>query len=439
MQHVDEGELHAWLDGALDQLGEGRAGQVREHLRTCALCREALVAEETLRARADDVLALAVPRSIDAPPFETLVERARAVQPVAAPARSRLSRVARMGWAASIVLALGAGWMAREIDVRPKTSDEMANVAGGVVPVAAVASDVGAGSTEVAAGPSVARTETQPSGEASVLSRAASGSRPVARRDAEPAPAVEKASPVPGQAASTRMTSASRALAEPRSEPTVEPIESASSPAPAAAAASRDARATAPSIPVVAERKPAAPVADADGSRSASTRPTVLVSRRPRPGENAAASAVRSSGVGLQSGRDSTDVPGLFARGRVGSAGTSKVAVTNDADIEEAVDLIVPDLPVLRVEWTEVSPGRPGLRVLQRLSPSDTLEVRFVRSGGAAADAIADPLAAVVGVSLRAGWSQVVRVHRDGWLVARAPVKAEELEVLVDRAGSKSK
>jgi hypothetical protein len=30
-----------------------------------------------------------------------------------------MSRMARVGWAASVVLALGAGWMAREVGLRP--------------------------------------------------------------------------------------------------------------------------------------------------------------------------------------------------------------------------------------------------------------------------------------------------------------------------------
>ena len=97
MRHVDEGELHAWLDGALDQLGDDRASRVREHLRVCASCRETLVAEETLRARADEVLGLAAPRSIDAPPFETLVERARAVSVATAAPRASLTRAAQIG------------------------------------------------------------------------------------------------------------------------------------------------------------------------------------------------------------------------------------------------------------------------------------------------------------------------------------------------------
>ena len=410
MRHVDEGDLHAWLDGALDQLGDGRAAEVREHLRSCASCREALVAEETLRARADQVLTLAVPRSIDAPPFETLVERAHALQPPVAPAaRSRLSRVTWMGWAASVVVALGAGWTARTLEMSPDAEMRVATVPVAEVrqPVIATAAKQEIASSDAAAGPEPQRVADR-EGVSSYGSRGTS--RPVREEAAAP--------PLIGSVAES--------LAAPEAQAAAVEAPSAAPPT-----------APAPAAPQVAtEQRPVAPATNAVASPRAA-RPTVLVSRRPRPGESAAlAAAPRRSGLGIQRGADTTSVRGLFALGGVRGTGASKVALSTDADIDEAVDLIVPELPVLRVEWTEVSPGRPGLRVLQRLSPADTLEVRFVRSGGAAADAAADPLEAGVGVPLRAGWSQVVRVHRDGWLVARAPMKVEELEDLVDRAGS---
>jgi hypothetical protein len=42
--------------------------------------------------------------------------------------------------------------------------------------------------------------------------------------------------------------------------------------------------------------------------------------------------------------------------GKQGSASGTKV--TNQADLDEALDLIVPDLKTLHVEWTEVVPGQ---------------------------------------------------------------------------------
>ena len=92
MWHVAEGELHAWLDGALGQLGDARALEVREHLRSCAECQERLAVEEAVRAHAIEVLALAGPTVVAAPPFEALVERARVGLSEGAGTRSRVSR-----------------------------------------------------------------------------------------------------------------------------------------------------------------------------------------------------------------------------------------------------------------------------------------------------------------------------------------------------------
>ena len=55
----------------------------------------------------------------------------------------------------------------------------------------------------------------------------------------------------------------------------------------------------------------------------------------------------------------------------------------------------------------------------------------------AVGDTTVDPLTGLVSASLRAGWSQVVRVHRDGWLIARAPLARDVLEALVERAGTR--
>ena len=103
------------------------------------------------------------------------------------------------------------------------------------------------------------------------------------------------------------------------------------------------------------------------------------------------------------------------------------------ADADEALDLIVPGLEVLHVEWSQVAPGQPSRRVLQRLPSGDTLEIRFVRSVPRTS---ADPLAVLVTSAPLPGWNQVIKSHRDGWLVARAAVPREELEALVERAGT---
>ncbi len=109
MSHVDEGALHAYLDGALDEYPVAKARRIREHLDACAICTERLEVERALRSDAHAMLGMAAP-NVDLPSFEELrayVERTR-------PAPSRVSlRTTRLSWAASVMLALGIGWMLR--------------------------------------------------------------------------------------------------------------------------------------------------------------------------------------------------------------------------------------------------------------------------------------------------------------------------------------
>jgi hypothetical protein len=108
MPHVDDGVLHAYLDGALGALADAgvlqdgaSAADVEAHLRDCGDCRARLESERTVRAQAGSVLHDARPAFIDIPPFERIAP--------AAPRRRRSTL--QYAWAASVLLALGAGWM----------------------------------------------------------------------------------------------------------------------------------------------------------------------------------------------------------------------------------------------------------------------------------------------------------------------------------------
>ena len=121
MRHVDDGTLHAFLDGALPR-GEAATVAVEAHLALCADCRNRLERERDLRGRAEEVLAAAAPLTEAAPPFEEILARhgARAA-PLpretggTARGRRRTRAPLPLAWAASVVLAVGAGWMARAI------------------------------------------------------------------------------------------------------------------------------------------------------------------------------------------------------------------------------------------------------------------------------------------------------------------------------------
>jgi hypothetical protein len=108
MSHVDEGALHAYLDGALDALPASEAARIRQHLASCEACTRRLEEERALREEAGAILAGADPGVGAMPSLEELRQ--------VAAARSRAgpgSRLRQLTWAASVVLAVGAGWLLR--------------------------------------------------------------------------------------------------------------------------------------------------------------------------------------------------------------------------------------------------------------------------------------------------------------------------------------
>jgi hypothetical protein len=119
MSHVDEGQLHEYLD-RLERPTRAEAPatadgpqwqQVEAHLAACEACRRRLDEVRQLRRQAAAVLHGSGPAQIDHPPFEALVARSSAQQ-----TRRRVltvNRLTAVGWAATVVLAVGVGWIAR--------------------------------------------------------------------------------------------------------------------------------------------------------------------------------------------------------------------------------------------------------------------------------------------------------------------------------------
>lgn len=114
MWHVDEGILNAYLDGELDGQVPGHpdAQEVETHLAQCADCRALLDEVERVRDRASNILASSGPSALETPPFEELRARkeARSQQRLV----RQLNRSKVLAWAATIVLAAGVGWFARD-------------------------------------------------------------------------------------------------------------------------------------------------------------------------------------------------------------------------------------------------------------------------------------------------------------------------------------
>jgi hypothetical protein len=138
MPHIAEGDLHAWLDGGLaEDSPEDR--RLRIHVEVCADCRARLEEARRLRFAAAKILADAVPATGDMPRFEELQRKAGGEAPgssVAHALRHRLGRggwrsIERLAWAASVVLAVGAGWMGREILVERGWTDPFHQDGGG--------------------------------------------------------------------------------------------------------------------------------------------------------------------------------------------------------------------------------------------------------------------------------------------------------------------
>src|SRR5207302_7541864 len=96
--HVDDGTLHAYLDG---ELSPAEVQGVEAHLAQCPACRGRLDEERALITRAGELLALAAPPDRELPPFR--------VGDVKPPTRLWWKVRLPLAWAATVVLALGIG------------------------------------------------------------------------------------------------------------------------------------------------------------------------------------------------------------------------------------------------------------------------------------------------------------------------------------------
>ena len=127
MSHISKGDVHAYLDGALGAYPEEAARHVREHLDACLMCAQLLEDERRLRQEASAILAASAQGPVEFDPLEELLARAaesgRQDPAAGAEGSERTGRARPLGgsrlyalrWAATIVVSLGAGWMARDL------------------------------------------------------------------------------------------------------------------------------------------------------------------------------------------------------------------------------------------------------------------------------------------------------------------------------------
>lgn len=415
MSHVDEGALHAYLDGALDEYPAAEARRVREHVETCSVCSGRLLKERRVREDAQTILGLAAP-DVDVPTFEELRAYVRRSQP----GRTRATvRLHRLGWVASVVLALGTGWVLRggravptaPLDAvrAPSTPgagaapEQSAGVSEGGEPVEARPQEDAAGGRAAALEQS-ASAPSAPTGEPAADVTAAAGARPddatetTALAQVGGSGAVATRAPEASGVATTAVpTTLAPVLARVRAlglgdvvaQGGLEPPE----PAPLAAE-------LADSLAETEEAKVA--------GRQAVERPDT-VARQAEPERRAPP--------------DQRTASSIAARPTPASALRSRAERDEDISDDEEVSLVVPGLDVIDVLPVGQGSTFLGMRALQRLESGDTLELIHLPEG-------LDPSASP---PLAEGWSELVVQRGGGWLVLRAPVPAVALQELLQR------
>ena len=369
MQHVDEGILHAYLDGAL---GEAERLEMEVHVRACAACASALDEARALRERATGILAGSA-AALDVPPFEQVLKRR------SRSSRGGLRRLRVIGLAATLAVAVGVVWYARDGSV--------AGLAGGAGERAAEQQSGRAADTDSAeaAAPETGASEAAPPA-APGPSSGAGGDQDARRQEADrTAPAV-----TPSNAAARQDRDVEELAAEP------------AQPAPAGALE-----------PVVVTAAPSPKAADE--RRSFAERP-------------AAAAA------------DAAEGPGLRLRGGISSSATGEdwVAVSQDTATAHLgrQPAVVPDLPVIAYGIRRGDTAR-RVRVVQSLGDGTMIELIQMRLRDLHAGRLMRAEAAEAQRGLESflpDSAATERIELDGYeIIGRANLPAESLRVLVER------
>lgn len=413
MSHVDEGALHAYLDGALDEYPAAEAETIRAHLDRCAECAARLDVERAVRADAHAMLGLAAPE-VDVPSFEelrTYVERTRPKRPAA-------TRLYRLGWAASVMLAIGAGWMLRDGQLQMT----------GTLERDAEEPILARSAVERQLADSQGRVGTEPLAEPTALpspSIVADGAEPDARGAtpsvAQPTPpdAVEAVDESREETAAllaeTPAEAVDRAVAEvPMTDPGLADAAGKVSPSPvldaldfdSAAPSSATAAADASDVAAVFEAMRAA---ERDSSVSGGGAATGVEAGAAEPEPEAAARARAPSPTAETSALSRTPLPG--------------VPTVGDVDRPLAVEplLSVPGFEVIEVTNLGDGTTLQGARVLQRLIGEMTFEVFHLEPG-------VDPS---ILPPLEAEQNEARTEAETGWVLVRGRLAEEDLEIIL--------
>ena len=122
MSHVDEGQIHTYLDRQLEFAEAEARERFEAHVSECAECAALVEQERSFHGRAAAVLEQSEPELVEAPAFDHVVARATARSKSASV--KKLNRTRSLAWAASIVLAVAVGWYARFSISGPSPSEQ---------------------------------------------------------------------------------------------------------------------------------------------------------------------------------------------------------------------------------------------------------------------------------------------------------------------------
>ncbi len=430
MSHINKGDVHAYLDGALGAYPEEAARHVREHLDACLMCAQLLEDERRLRQEASAILAASAQGPVEFDPLEELLARAaesdrqdpaEATEGSERTGRARPTlgdRMYSLRWAATIVVSLGAGWMARGLtgpagDLARGAASERVVSEIGLPPAVPPAADQERLERDNAG--ELAEAETLPQSQAAVAGGPADVDTPLELQAA-----------------------VARGLAEVETSPELQDAAAVGGVGPGAdrGAGGFDDDLVLDQIEVVPARQReelavAGRVEPADPSvRAQAAEPQVEAARL---SDELRASALSSSAPA----DDRRDGASLFSDAAPGPSATASPSTT---------PFLVPGLPVRDVRLAPEADGVAGgpsgsvlvrsVIVTQELGDGRIIELQFVPLAGS--DSVLGGALRerneFLGRTRQAGWGMAVRDVSGGVAILSGPLTERELEDLLDRA-----
>lgn len=129
MPHLDEGTLQEWIDRDRSGLVDAEARAVEAHLAGCEVCVARLDAIREIDDRARGILARGSPEDVPIPGFEAVVSREAVQRGNENDGQRGRGDWRRYAWAATLLLALGVGWMGNELIQGPRNASAPDSVA----------------------------------------------------------------------------------------------------------------------------------------------------------------------------------------------------------------------------------------------------------------------------------------------------------------------